>query len=1305
MPDNIHQDTNPTQVLMQFHGMDANAASHLVSQDEVQSSTNVDYTLEFGAATVRRGSKLQIAITTATVPTDNWLSVEFLNSNQGALAGSDGLIYAAQGAVIYRVNGTVVTAIGTASGTGTGNIWSGVPYNGFMYLIGDDGSQQISHIKDNGTNVTEWIPQTPANALTITVNTLTAQSINGTHTFSISEGSAVGTSGTIFACDPKTFRLDVEAVITTGVLDSNGTHSIGDYGIVSVQGAFSNPKVINRVTMDFGIGTSFKDYYHTELDMVAGVDGYVDPTTLIQSQLNVITVVQGTTTLTNVNVTNEQKQAAIDALRKQYRAPKTRISAAKSSLNSWNIPRPNFETIFVSPNPGSWTNVGTGRIVIEGTGTFTATLTNWQISGATDFPLNDVNVGYSWWQTWAQIDANTGNVLGESAPSPASARTLIQNCNVTLSNTNFPTGTAHGITHRIFYRQGGYMNDAYAIGTMALGTATSGTATFTDTTADVDALTLGQVMNSDVATIAEFNRAPKALAEYYERLFIIASNTLYWSLPGQPATFPRDSYNPISDQGDPGMGLVTWLPRLVIINDHSVYEMVGNNFEGTAQDYTIFRTSARHGSKSRLTCIRTPYGIPLLDYDGIWLFVPGQGEVPLDWIMSKVGDMWLGTGVNDPAFYKGSRVPAIDLSKIRYACAAYANNRLYVGLPTSSNGTGGAAGNFCNTVLVADFKYQKCFLYSYPFSFNSLAWDQFQNKIYALSSGGNVFWIEQPTFVADQNDAGSNTATVWKVVTKAWPAPTEILMENLSMQYRGTNIIATGIYDTTNTVTLGSLPAANFRSWSTPTLGGTISNDVVFVFGGSQNGAVQSVYQIAWDAWLQPKRTVFYRTDYNDYGTEKEKIWDVHYTDVQIIGTSSAAAASILATSFIDNTAVATFTLTAATGLNEKLRYEFAYPAETYGNIEYTIYNASNCLFKLYGHHTDNRVEPPRITSFDSDRVTGGEQWWRQFSVDMNVLHGTVTAIPYIDEVAQTTATLTFAASGTVFPQGTGRTVFPVAFPNQETYGKSAYVRYSSTTPFKHYRTWYHTEATPDRVTFAESSYDTMPNVGIIKTWLPELQSFAGAAIIGTMFVDGIAVTSATFTTTPRRTFEIGLPNLTTGKSLKAVYSCATGSFKHWRTAFEIEQKPFYKKTWSIYYKKLGGATQLDMARFWEFDIETEASGFSTNTATVTATWIADGTAVLTNTFTMGTGARTYTDRISFPPGIYGYLFQVQVTSDQDIHVWRANMEIEAIGVKGFRRLTLSGTPQEQQNIQPAGEGDPAGEGRTELKPYMTRYQ
>jgi hypothetical protein len=102
MPDNIHQDTNPIQVLMQFHGMDALSASHLVGEDEMQSSTNVDYTLEYGAATVRRGSKIQQAISTATVATDNWLSVEFLNANQGALAGSDGLIYAAQGPIMYR---------------------------------------------------------------------------------------------------------------------------------------------------------------------------------------------------------------------------------------------------------------------------------------------------------------------------------------------------------------------------------------------------------------------------------------------------------------------------------------------------------------------------------------------------------------------------------------------------------------------------------------------------------------------------------------------------------------------------------------------------------------------------------------------------------------------------------------------------------------------------------------------------------------------------------------------------------------------------------------------------------------------------------------------------------------------------------------------------------------------------------------------------------------------------------------------------------------------------------------------------
>src|SRR5260370_21995067 len=124
-------------------------------------------------------------------------------------------------------------------------------------------------------------------------------------TLPASEGSVVSGT-TVFANDSTTFRLDVEQAIATNILATNttgGTHIIGDYGIISVQGAFSDPTQVTRVSMDFGIGTKFDDYYHTDFDILGFANAYPDPNVLIQSQVTLPTQIQGTTTLANIAVT------------------------------------------------------------------------------------------------------------------------------------------------------------------------------------------------------------------------------------------------------------------------------------------------------------------------------------------------------------------------------------------------------------------------------------------------------------------------------------------------------------------------------------------------------------------------------------------------------------------------------------------------------------------------------------------------------------------------------------------------------------------------------------------------------------------------------------------------------------------------------------------------------------------------------------------------------------------------------------------------------------------------------------------
>jgi hypothetical protein len=220
------------------------------------------------------------------------------------------------------------------------------------------------------------------------------------------------------------------------------------------------------------------------------------------------------------------------------------------------------------------------------------------------------------------------------------------------------------------------------------------------------------------------------------------------------------------------------------------------------------------------------------------------------------------------------------------------------------------------------------------------------------------------------------------------------------------------------------------------------------------------------------------------------------------------------------------------------------------------------------------------------------------------------------------------------------------------------------------------------QVTYFITDQIPVPSENYIETWLFDGDLMGTATVSATLLVNGTALTlagggtSTALTATPRKIFELTLPNITVGKTVQAVYR-STLPFKYYDTAFEFEPKPFEKTRWLVTYKRLGGATQMDMARFYAMDLE------GTLTATITSTWFIDGSAFTTNTLTLGstnagepTGiGRTYTDQISFPPDGRGYLFEQELSSSQPFRVWKAHLDIDRIGVKGLSRVSLAGTP------------------------------
>jgi hypothetical protein len=237
------------------------------------------------------------------------------------------------------------------------------------------------------------------------------------------------------------------------------------------------------------------------------------------------------------------------------------------------------------------------------------------------------------------------------------------------------------------------------------------------------------------------------------------------------------------------------------------------------------------------------------------------------------------------------------------------------------------------------------------------------------------------------------------------------------------------------------------------------------------------------------------------------------------------------------------------------------------------------------------------------------------------------------------------------------------------------------------------------KVTYFQTDPIAPPSDTYVKSWLADLIIPTGGTATGTLYVDGTVIMSATmgppatsYDIQGRYVYEIAPPNITYGKNISAVYTCSTltlvgtnfvsapTSFRHYNTNFEFEAKPYGKLAWLVTYKKAGGASQADMARYYAMDLEGMENG------TVTNSWIIDGTLFSTDTLIFGSNSdagengvrvRNYMDRVPFPPGARGYLFQQEITSTQPFKVWRASLDFDRIGLKGLSRVTQNGSPVE----------------------------
>ena len=1206
------------------------APPHLLNEDEVATATNIDFALERGAAHVRRGSAKEWTVS-AGAP------IRYIyRSLKNSLASSPFYVYA--GTAIYRGLSGTFTPIATGL-TNDPEVRAGfTSYRNYAFIAV---STATKCIKDDGTNATDWIKQAPA---TGPIFGYTAQSVkNVVTTYTLTEGThttntTINTfTGTAVAAG-EIYRLAFEGTpVGTGLDDISG-NKIGDLGFHSIRLAFSNPSSVKRIVQEYSVDdASFASEYRAELDLENKVGDFKE------SISNLIR--------TNATTWEMQRAAGLRAGSdpgRERRWAGEDIPEASNVYAPWIVPRTQFRYINIAAGPEGWKDVKRVRFVLEADSPVVVLMDDWDILGASNSPLTD-EIGYVWRETWACLDSS-GYVIEESAPSPPTDRYPLFAAQAVIYSTNAPTGN-HGITHRLLYRQGTLLPRPYMVQTATIALPGNGTATWANQISDQDALLNNQSLQSfDAHSRATFpNNVIVASEPFYDRIVVAETNKIYWSFPGTPDIFLRASETDVSHTGDEVYGLIVWPPGMIVVNRDSVYEWHGNIFEGDDQDWVLTRSGSRHGSYASKTIVKTPYGIPLLNPEGIFLYLPGQGiDQPIDWAMEYLRDAFLGATTGDPVAIKGNRIPAINLGSLRGSVAAFRDDKLYLGIPTGAN-------TLPSTVFVLDFSAKKVQWYTYPWTFESLAWDPVDSAMRVGTPDGVIMRIDNGS--SDQLTTGTDTGVVWSIRTRAWTAPTDTVLENISALHKGGTSTLLAIYDSTSTATISTMYSTYTASkWSTPTLGGTICNNVVFSFQGTQTaGEPTALYAIQWDALSEPKRVVFWRTEHEIPNEAGESLWDVHNVDIDIIDTGS-----VLGTAYVDN--VATMTTTYIGPTNGRRQFPNAYPSETYGEVGYTVYNAgTGVVFKHWRTFSAARPEPPRVNFWKTDVVSLEEN--RAAAVDFDVNpNGTLTGVTFVDNTAVTTFTAT----------GTSRQSYTRAHP-PETYGRTIYTTYTGTA-FKHYNTWDHLEPEPDRLSTVQVGPIPYPSDQNLRTWVAVLNPLGTAT--GVLYANGTATHTATFIGTRRTTFSVGLDlNLSSispqvAVDVKVVYGAvgASAVLKHYDTKFETETQPFGKKTWLIRYQKLGGASQLDIGRFFALDIEPEG------TATITSFWDVDGVAAATNTLTFT--AREWRDRISFPPEARGYNFQQRLVGAQNFKVWKSSLDMVRVGIKGLARITVPGTPE-----------------------------
>lgn len=906
------------------------------------------------------------------------------------------------GGVLAAFTGTMTATEGTVTGSSTNtyfpdSVWLMTATTGTgsrIVLIGTTGTGS------NWDTQATFILNPTGTAITTSTASLT-YTLGGAITFHSGwpNGDTSGQSGTY-----------------TSTATVTETMSIGLYGSDYMLLGLENQQNIVSITRDLSIGdTTFTNYWTFQTTPTTIQDANTDPTSLLLAG-------QGTFNITSQqSAMNRSRASILNPQRGNAARPNSPVGRTVNKVTTnvtptpWAVARSDYQFVGNLANP-AFTNIQAVRVTIEYNTTGQAAILGGVITyGGEAWCLTDEMVGLSYYQTFARVE--NGVIVAEGAASLPSAPQKVQ---YAIGEITCPTvtNTTAGITHRVFYRSGGLLQDAYRIGSC---TITSGTATIYDynnpdmrviTSPSLRRYLWGQWPSPSAGTgLPGVNCVS---APWNDRIFVGVQANLYWSYPGQPTQINDDSQTVVGDNGDCIQGLIPYT-NLVVVKQATVWEMAGSVFEGNNQDWTIQKSGARRGSAAPKTVITTPYGILLFSYDGISMYRQGYGiDQDISWVYDKIGDLWKGNSSTDPANLKG-RIPPLNQLAIFNSCAAYRDEKVYLAVPTGTN-------TLPDTVFVLDIPRQKCWMFQYPFKINSLFWDRVDNRIMAGTDKGTIQELEEG--LTDDSTTNTPGGISWSFTTRQWTTPTDLIYENFQIENVGTMTVSATVDNSAISLNTFSNTA---KTWTPCSIQGTIGDNVSFTINGTASGTFQEVYQAEWDMIPQAQKVTSFTTDFYDLPAENYvKTW-LAELDIASSGTTTKTVTATLLIDGVPLTLTNGGTSTAIVGaINAGRRiYELSLPNVTTGKTLQAIYN-STTSFRYFDTSFENETKPfEKYTWLVTYKKIGGAtqaDMLRYYAMDIEgTLTATVTATWIIDGTAFTTNTFTISSANAGEETGVGR--------------------------------------------------------------------------------------------------------------------------------------------------------------------------------------------------------------------------------------------------------------------------------------------